>query len=187
MAEVTEISEGPVPRVWPFVRLPAPGAPPRRARARSGTLVHTLGVCRDLGRIWARAPGSTPPHGGIKSSTNGPPEALFTDTFFGRPRQGFADQFVVSMSVSSSSSSSRGIGSRASGQHTNEHVNTLVHTLGVRRDLGRIWVLALAPRRPAAASSTLCLPQGRTRHPQPLRTTLRSRAPEQKVDARAGA
>ena len=48
------------------------------------------------------------------------------------------------------------------GRHDNERK----HGIDVRpRDLGKIRVLALAPRKPATASSTLRLAQGRTRHP----------------------
>ena len=56
------------------------------------------------------------------------------------------------------------------GRHDNERTELRL------QDLGNIWFLALAPRKPAAASSTLRLAQGRTRHPQPLRTPLRWRS-----------
>eukprot|EP00964_Phaeocystis_antarctica_P128263 scaffold92016_cov54-Phaeocystis_antarctica.AAC.1 len=53
------------------------------------------------------------------------------------------------------------------------------------RDLGKIWVSSFGPWEPAAAKQHLTLAKGRTRHPQPLRPSSRSRAPERKVDARA--
>ena len=46
------------------------------------------------------------------------------------------------------------------------------------------WLWPLVKPRPA--SSTLRLSQGRTRHPQPLRTTLRSRAPGQESRCASG-
>ena len=55
------------------------------------------------------------------------------------------------------------------------------------RDLGKIWISGFGPSEPAGrCKQHLTLAKGRTRHPQPLRPSSRSRAPERKyVDARA--
>eukprot|EP00964_Phaeocystis_antarctica_P030360 scaffold17145_cov59-Phaeocystis_antarctica.AAC.2 len=54
-------------------------------------------------------------------------------------------------------------------------------TAGSGKDLG-FWLWPLGAGR---CKQHLTLAQGRTRHPQPLRPSSRSRAPKRKVDARA--